>query len=79
MTLSQVLIIVVKVWIPHTKKTTNRRRRNHFEMGNKDEMERQGELLARLNLNRPNNEEQQNAYNNIMNSIDEFRNTEQGL
>jgi hypothetical protein len=27
----------------------------------------------------PNNAEQQNAYNNIMNSIDEFRNTERDL
>jgi hypothetical protein len=37
---------------------------------NEDEMERQGELLASLNLSCPNNAEQQNAYNNIMNSID---------
>ncbi len=46
---------------------------------NEDEMERQGELLASLNLSCPNNAEQQNAYNNIMNSIDEFRNTERDL
>ncbi len=46
---------------------------------NEDEMERQGELLASLNLSCPNNAEQQNAYNNIMNSIDEFRNTEWDL
>jgi hypothetical protein len=43
---------------------------------NEDEMERQGELLASLNLNCPSNEEQKNAYNNIMKSIDKFRNTE---
>jgi hypothetical protein len=42
---------------------------------NEDEMERQGGLLASLNLSRPNNAEQQDAYNNIMNSIDEFRDT----
>jgi hypothetical protein len=42
-------------------------------------MERQGELLASLNLSCPNNADQQNAYNNIMNSIDEFRNTEWDL
>jgi hypothetical protein len=46
---------------------------------NEDEMERQGELLASLNLSCPNNAEQQNAYNNIMNSIYEFRNTDQDL
>ncbi len=46
---------------------------------NEDEMERQGELLASLNLSCPNNTEQQNAYNNIMNSIDEFRNTDRDL
>ncbi len=39
-------------------------------------MERRGELLASLNLSCPNNAEQQNAYNSIMNSIDEFRNTD---
>jgi hypothetical protein len=43
---------------------------------NEDEMERQGELLASLNLSCPNNAEQQNAYKNIVNSIDEFRNTD---
>jgi hypothetical protein len=42
-------------------------------------MEKQGELLASLNLSCPNNAEQQNAYNNIMNSIDEFRNTDRDL
>ncbi len=42
-------------------------------------MERQQELLASLNLSCPNNAEQQNTYNNIMNSIDEFRNTDQDL
>ncbi len=46
---------------------------------NEDEMERQGELLASLNLSCPNNAEQQNAYNSIMNSIDEFRNTDRDL
>jgi hypothetical protein len=46
---------------------------------NEDEMERQGELLASLNLSCPNNAEQKNAYNNIMNSIDEFRNTERDV
>ncbi len=46
---------------------------------NEDEMERQGELLASLNLSCPNNAEQQNVYNNIMNSIDEFRNTDRDL
>ncbi len=46
---------------------------------NEDEMERQGELLASLNLSCPNNAEQQNAYNNIMKSIDEFRNTDLDL
>jgi hypothetical protein len=44
-----------------------------------DEMERQGGLLASLNLSCPNNAEQQNAYNNTMNSIDEFRNTDRDL
>ncbi len=46
---------------------------------NEDEMERQEELLASLNLSSPNNAEQQNAYNNIMNSIDEYRNTDRVL
>ncbi len=46
---------------------------------NEDEMKRQGELLASLNLSCPNNAEQQNAYNNIMNSIDEYRNTDRDL
>ncbi len=46
---------------------------------NEDELERQEELLANLNLSCPNNAEQQNAYNNIMNSIDEFRNTDPDL
>ncbi len=42
-------------------------------------MERQGELLASLNLSCPNNAEQHNVYNNIMNSINEFRNTNRDL
>jgi hypothetical protein len=42
-------------------------------------MELQGGLLASLNLSCPNNAEQQDAYNNIMNSIHEFRNTDQDL
>jgi hypothetical protein len=42
-------------------------------------MERQGGLLASLNLSCPDNAEQQNAYNNIMNSIDEFRSTDRDL
>jgi hypothetical protein len=46
---------------------------------NENEMERQGGLLASLNLSCPNNAEQQDAYNNIMNSIDEFRNTDRDL
>jgi hypothetical protein len=46
---------------------------------NEDGIERQGELLASLNLSCPNNAEQQNAYNNIMNSIDEIRNTDRDL
>jgi hypothetical protein len=46
---------------------------------NEDEMERQGELLASLNLSCPNNAEQRNAYKSIMNSIDEFRNTDRDL
>jgi hypothetical protein len=46
---------------------------------NEDEMERQGELLASLNLSCPNNAEQQNAYSNEMNSIDEFRNIDRDL
>ncbi len=32
-----------------------------------------------LNLSCPNNTEQQGAYNNIMNSIDEFRDTDLDL
>ncbi len=43
---------------------------------NEDEMEQQGGLLASLNLSCPNNAEQQDACNNIINSIDEFRNTD---
>jgi hypothetical protein len=46
---------------------------------NQDEMERQAELLASLNLSCLNNAEQQNAFNNIMMFIDEFRNTDQDL
>ena len=46
---------------------------------NEDEMEQQGGLLASLHLSCPNNAEQQDAYNNIMNSIDEFRDTDQDL
>jgi hypothetical protein len=46
---------------------------------NEDEMEKQEELVGSLNLSCPNNAEQQNGDNNIMNSIDEFRNTEQDL
>ncbi len=46
---------------------------------NEDEMEQQGGLLASLNLSCPNNKKQQDAYNNIMNSIDEFRDTDQDL
>ncbi len=42
---------------------------------NEDAMEEQGELLASLNLSCPNNAEQQDAYSNIMNSIEEFRKT----
>jgi hypothetical protein len=42
-------------------------------------MEQQGGLLASLNLSCPNNAEQQDGYNNIINSIDEFRNTDQDL
>ncbi len=45
---------------------------------NEDEMERQGGLVASINLSCP-NAEQQNAYNNIMNSIDDFRNTDRDL
>jgi hypothetical protein len=46
---------------------------------NIDEIERQGGLLASLNLSCQNNTEQQDAYNNIMNSIDEFRDTDWDL
>jgi hypothetical protein len=46
---------------------------------NEDEMERQGGLLASLNLSFPNNAEQQDEYNNIMSSIDEFKNTDRDL
>ncbi len=46
---------------------------------NEDEMEQQGVLLVSLNVSCPNNAEQQDAYNNIMNSIDKFRNTDQDL
>ncbi len=46
---------------------------------NEDEMEQQGGLLASLNLSCPNNAEQQNAYNNIMNCNEEFRNTDWDL
>jgi hypothetical protein len=46
---------------------------------NENVIERQRELLASLNLICPNNAEQQNAYNNIMNSNDEFRNTDPDL
>jgi hypothetical protein len=46
---------------------------------NEDEMEQQGGLLASLNLSYPNNAEQQDAYKNIMNSIEEFRNTDWDL
>jgi hypothetical protein len=42
-------------------------------------MERQGELSASLNFSCANNAEQKNAYNNIMNSINEFRNTDRDL
>ncbi len=42
-------------------------------------MEQQGFLLASLNLSCPNNAKQQDAYNDIMNSINEFRNTDQDL
>ncbi len=44
-----------------------------------DEMEQQGGLLASLNLSCPNNAELQDANNNIMDSIDEFRNTDWDL
>jgi hypothetical protein len=46
---------------------------------NEDEMERQRGLLSSLNLSCPNNAEQQDAYKNIMNSIDEFRDTDWDL
>jgi hypothetical protein len=46
---------------------------------NEVEIESKGELLVSLNLSCPNNAEHQNAYNNIMNSIDEFRSTDQDL
>jgi hypothetical protein len=46
---------------------------------NEDEMERQGDLLASSNLSCPSNAEQQSTYNNIMNSIDEFRNPDRDL
>ncbi len=42
-------------------------------------MERQGGLLASLNLSCPNSAEQQDAYNNTMSSIDEFRDTDGDL
>jgi hypothetical protein len=46
---------------------------------NEDETEQQVGLLASLNLSCPNNAEQQDAYNNKMSSIDEFRDTDQEL
>ncbi len=46
---------------------------------NEDEMEQQGGLLASLNLSCLNNAKQQDAYNNIMNSVEEFRNTDWDL
>ncbi len=46
---------------------------------NEDEMERQGGLLASLNLSCPNNAEQQDVYDNTMNSIEELRNTDRDL
>jgi hypothetical protein len=39
-----------------------------------DKIERQVRLLESLNLNQPNNEEQQNGYNKIIKSIGEFAN-----
>jgi hypothetical protein len=46
---------------------------------NEDEMELQRGLLASLIFSCPNNAEQQDAYNNIMNSINEFRDTDRDL
>jgi hypothetical protein len=46
---------------------------------NVDEMEQQGGLLASLNLCCSSYAEQQDVYNNIMNSIEEFRNTDRDL
>ncbi len=46
---------------------------------NEYEMEQQEGLLASLSLSCPNNAEQQDAYNNIVNSIDEFRDTDRDL
>jgi hypothetical protein len=46
---------------------------------NEDKIARQQRVLKSLNLSHPNNAEQQNAYNNSLNSIHEFRTTEQDL
>ncbi len=46
---------------------------------NTDKISSQQRILEDLNTMFPNNAEQQNAYNNIMNSINEFKNTEWDL
>jgi hypothetical protein len=47
-----------------------------LKLCNEHEMERQQVLLASLNSSCPNNADQQNTYNYIINSIDDFCNTE---
>ena len=70
---------MLKFGFPTPKKVPTEVEEAISKWHNEDEMERQGELLASLNLSCPNNAEQQNGYNNIMHSIDEFKNTEQDL
>jgi hypothetical protein len=79
MTLLQELISLSKFGFPTPRRVPTEVEEAILKWCNEDEMERQGELLVSLNLSCPNHAEQQNAYNNIMNSIDEFRNTEVDL
>jgi hypothetical protein len=64
--------LLSKFGFPTTRRVPTEVEEAILKWCNEDEMEGQGELLVSLYLSCPNNAEQQNAYNNIVNSIDEF-------
>jgi hypothetical protein len=59
----------LKFGFPTPRRVPTEEEESNTKWCNADEMKQQGGLLASLNLSCPNNAEQQDAYNDIMNSM----------